>query len=407
MNYLGPVFEVKLSAKAQAAIGPVIKRFEPSTGERGGLAFASQVDPEQLPVPWLAHLVLVQVLGAEDLGIAEKVRWRVAFRFDGVEAMLAHQKFGVRLYLGHQSADTGPALVRPAEVVNKLNTVIRAVEADSLAGVSRQRVNEANVTVMNQHARLRRAYGYFRSNAEELLAASTAPDTGVGTSEDGTRLDELVVGPGAFTAMMAGPSRGWRRLEEGSFQAVAAINAYFSWLEHVLVLMHAFTRESPGNGRLRAHIGDKWGTKFRVIFSADDKSAAKVVSNLYDVAETYRNPFGHGGFDKRLGTVGVHLEGIGAVPARLTDIRRSPHFEVYPFGPDSFADVARCFDQTDQFLREGPMALAMRWVESGLDVPFDARSRQRIKRNMRTPAQFEAFIERCSIEVDDHLNMDH
>jgi hypothetical protein len=37
--------------------------------------------------------------------------------------------------------------------------------------------------------------------------------------------------------------------------------------------------------------------------------------------------------------------------------------------------------------------MAMMWVDAGLDVSFDARSRQRYAEHMTTDAEFETFIQ--------------
>ena len=58
--------------RAVAGSSPRRSECEVETGVHVGL--------DLLPVPWLAHLVLVQVLGCEDIGIGEKTRWQVIFR---------------------------------------------------------------------------------------------------------------------------------------------------------------------------------------------------------------------------------------------------------------------------------------------------------------------------------------
>lgn len=305
---------------------------------------------------------------------------------------------------------------------------------------------DAQVTVLNQSARLRAAYEHFRTQAEDLLAASEAPDTEIGFEEQDDWLPAVLTKPyrryvsvisgsshlrraharverevrkrlpgaaaadlpeGVFTEMMAPLHRSWERRKHGSFAAIAAINAYFSWLEHVLVLALVFTEVDPRDGTLDKHIGDKWGDKFKRVFDPQTRDASRVLAELHDIAETYRNTYGHGGFDKQRATIGIHIDGIGAVPARLTDVRRSPHFELYPFGPASFSDVTTTLDEVDRFLREGPRALAMRYIEGGLDVPFDGRSRTRIRSAARNPKTFDEWLRRRMSEADDYLNMDY
>jgi hypothetical protein len=68
--------------------------------------------------------------------------------------------------------------------------------------------------------------------------------------------------------------------------------------------------------------------KYKRIFDVNaDADAARFLSKLRAVSESYRNTYGHGGFDKFGATVAFHVPGVGAVPAVLSDIRTSPHFD--------------------------------------------------------------------------------
>lgn len=304
--------------------------------------------------------------------------------------MLTHEKFGVRLYVG--TSNDAEALGQ--EILTKLATITGAVEADVLKKLARRRMTEGRVTVLNQAAYLRRMYEYFRERAEKSLKDSEAADT--------KELGE----PGEPDWLTKGSSRHFQRLETGSFNALAAINAYFSWLEHVLVLALAFTDQDASEGTLDRHMRAPWSEKFRRVLDMQEADANRMLGRLREVAETYRNPYAHGGFDKLGATVSVHLPGIGPVPARLTDVRRSPHFALYPFAPDSFADVINVFAAVDGFLRTGPLRLAIRYVEYNMDVPVDKRSRHQIRNAMASDERFEALLSRWSRLVDQYANMD-
>lgn len=385
---------LNLSAKAQRHLTPILAKFAPA--DRFGSVGASgiTVEPEEMPVPWLAYLALTQIIESKDMGLGDKTRWQVPFRYDGVDALLAHQKFGVRLLLG----DVQPGIDADRlahEIVGKLRNIIDVLERDVLSDLANERLDEARVTVRNQSYRLRAAFTYFRDIARDLLAASEAVDT----RETGD--------PKKDESLFVGVQSHLQRLEQGSFNSIASINAYFSWLEHVLVLMLAFEPIDPSQGALVEHIDGRWMNKFRLIVPAGDPDGDRIAGRLTEVAENYRNTYGHGGFDKADATLGIHVDGIGAVPASLTSIRRSPHFEMYPFGPGSFADVLAAFDEADAFLHSGQRRFAMRFVEAGLDVAFDEDSRKEYRAAMATDETFNEYIDRQSQLVDDHMNMDY
>ena len=375
-----------LSESALRRLEPVLSKFEPSEG--GSYSHGIGVPRERFPVPGLPYMVLTQIIGCRDRGTGEKTLWGVPFRYDGHEALLTYEKFGVRLYLtGNGDQELAD------EIIGKLRAIVKALEQDSLTELAEQKFVNAEVTLLNQHHRLRAAYEHFRGLAEQLLADSEAPDTQeLGSLEEGDFLSR-------------GISKHFERLELGSFNAIAAINAYFSWLEHVLTLALAFGDVDPAAGVLKEHIGNRWGDKFRRVFDTNDKRSNQVLGRLHEIAETYRNTFGHGGFDKLGATVGVQFEGVGVIPARLTDVRRSPHFELFPFEPISFGEVTAVLDEVDAFLHE-TLKLPMRFIEGGFDVPFDTASRREYREAMQDETRFEEFANRRSEEIDRIANMD-
>lgn len=383
-----------LSPKASRHVAPILSRFGPPSDKRWEGTFACRVAREQAPVPWLVYLVLVQIGGLKDIGRHEKTLWQVPFRFDGIDAVIRHEKFGLRLYIDRGGLHGRDSSTVAEDILSKLRALITAAERDILKDLAARRLDDGRVTLVNQNHPLRGAYEHFRREAQESLAASRDPDT--------TEIGE----PGTDGWLTIGLSRRFERTEIGSYNGLAAINAYFSWLEHVLVLMFAFASEPPTKSRLASHIGNRWADKFKSIFDMHEPDTGRVYADLHDIAETYRNTYGHGGFDKRGAAIAVHVEGIGAVPAALSDIRSSPHFEAYPFATESFTDVTTKLDRVDAFLQHGPMSLAKRYIDSGLDAAFDPSSRSALLRAARSVENMERLIERRSKMVDDYLNMD-
>jgi len=366
-------------------------KFEPADDAAWSWTASVRVEIERMPVPWLAYLALTQIVGSRDVGPGEKTRWQVPFSYDGVNAMLADKKFGLVLYLDVPEDRDGTQLAK--EIIGKLKAIIRLLERDVLADLSKARYDEGAVTIRNQSHRLRGAYAYFRSEAEQQLAASEASDTHeVGQPGD------------PEGGLLKGWSKQMARLSTASYNGVAATTSYFSWLEHVLVLMLAFTDVDPSGGALRRHIGDSWRDKYRRIFDMKDEEATRILGRLVELAEQYRNTYAHGGFDKGGATIGVHIDGIGPVPARLTDVLRAPQFEIYPFGPSSFGDLTTTLDEVDGFLRDGPQQLAMQYVETGLHVAFDQASRLEYRGAMADASKFAQYVARQDEQLDAYLN---
>jgi hypothetical protein len=92
------------------------------------------------------------------------------------------------------------------------------------------------------------------------------------------------------------------------------------------------------------------------------------------IAETYRNPYSHGGFLKQSASLWFHLEGIAAIPAGLSDIRSSPHFELFPVRAERFETICTELDATDKWLRDGIYQAGFEWIDAGTAAALGAVS---------------------------------
>jgi hypothetical protein len=210
-----------------------------------------------------------------------------------------------------------------------------------------------------------------------------------------------------ITEIFPGLGEQFQQSQVGAWEAIAAVGAYFSLLEHELVLVSAFADVTPEGGALMSFIGARWSDKFRQVFDIGDATTNRMHQHLHEIAETYRNPYSHGGFPKQGASLWFHLEGIGAIPAGLSDIRSSPHFELFPVRAERFETICTELDATDDWLRNGIYQAGFEWIDAGLDVAFDADSRRQYRAFADAPPEARiAAISRDSEFADRAANMD-
>jgi hypothetical protein len=345
----------RLKQTALRDFGPV-----PKDQERRGRSYKLTLSPDDAPVPSLLKYALI-LIGLEAYGPAEKVAWWVNFSYRGEWCELAHQKFGLRLYL-HTDRSEEEARESQVQIVKKLRSSIRRIEK-LILDAAPELLGKGNATVVNQHRSLRRAYEYFRERAVNPISI-----------ED----EHITYEPheGALIQKAYSFKSGKIQMRLNAFHdMVAAITAYLSLLEHELVLALAFIDFDPAKDDLTAVIGSRWGEKFdRVLGVGGD--AARYRQRLAGVVERWRNPYSHGGFEKGHGaTIYLHTPGVNAaVPVGLTRVRDSPLFSFVPANETHITEVFDLFDEIDAW-RERELSEAMRWIKSGLDVPFDAAFR--------------------------------
>ena len=349
----------------QAALRRLLEGFTPRDDE--GEIWSQEsiridVERNKLPVPGLVLFLLLGVMGMTDLGRDDKTAWQVPFSFRGHRITMASQKFGLRLYVipAPGSEETAELIAR--QVVTRLRKALRIIERNVLADYAKVQLDHGRLTIANRAHLHRGMYGHFRDAAVAAFTAAEHP-----------------LGPPAaadITEVFTGIGEQFRQSQVGAWEAIAAVGAYFSLLEHELVLVSAFADVTPEGGALLSFIGDWWSDKFRRLFDMGDAATNRVHQHLHEIAETYRNPYSHGGFLKKGASLWFHLEGIGAIPAGLSDIRSSPHFELFPVRAERFETICAELDSTDKWLRNGIYQAGFEWIDAGLDVAFDADSRR-------------------------------
>lgn len=340
--------------------------------ERVGASYRLTLGPDEAPVPALLKYALT-LTGLKAYGPGEKVAWWVNFTYRGQSCDLAHQKFGLRIYLRTERPEE-EAHQTLEQIAKQLRGAMRTVER-LILDAAPDLLGRGHATVLNQHRSLRRAYEYFRARAVDPVFIE----------------DESESGENEFGRWSTFKS-GKLQMQLNSFHdMIAAISAYLSLLEHDLVLALAFSDFDPAEDDLTAVIGWRWGEKFdRVLGKQGD--AARYRQQLTDVVERWRNPYSHGGFEKgHAATIWLHTPGVNAVvPVGLTRVRTSPLFSFMPAGETDIAEVFALFDDLDAWLADRlPEATA--WINSGLDVRYDDDFRS-VLAEARDEGDFHGFL---------------
>jgi hypothetical protein len=357
--------------------------------DRRGSFYKLVLNRQDAPVPRLLMFAL-KLIGLQAYGPGEKVEWWVNFTYKGEWCELAHEKFGVRLYLRTESSEE-EAQKTLAQIAKKLRSSMRTAEKVILDAAP-ELLSRGNATVVNQHRSLDRAYRYFRERAIEPSYIA----------DERTQHEPVEGSPFRWYSFKSGKTQ----MQLNAFHdMIAAITAYLSRLEHDFVLALAFNGFNPTEDDLTDVIGSRWGEKFDRLLGKG-KDASRYRERLANVVERWRNPYSHGGFEKgHRATIYLHAPGVGAVPVGLTEARKSPHFSFIPASENDIADVFDLFDDIDNWL-ESELPDATRWIKSGLDVRFDEDFRS-ILIDAQKADDFEGFLRYFEYQQDLVDNMDY
>lgn len=365
-----------------AAAGERLKRTAlrdfgpPNQATRSEKSYRRTIHPHEAPLPSLFKYALT-LIGLEAHGPGEKVAWWVDFTYKGEWCELADEKFGLRIYLRTEAPEE-EANKMLAEITKKLRSSMRTVEKVILEAAPHM-LARGDATVVNQYRSLRRAYEYFRERAVEPVPIE----------DEYTHYEPPEGSPIAAASTFRS---GKIQMRLNAFHdMIAAISAYLSLVEHVLVLSLAFKGFDPDKDNLTSIIGSRWGEKWERVLGKHEKSS-QFRRKLTDVVERWRNPYSHGGFEKGNGaTLWLHTPGVGAVPVGMTSVRDSPHFSFLPATETDITEVFQLLDEIDGWL-EVELADAMRWIHSGLEVRFDANFRAEVAEAQKLN-EFRGFLE--------------
>ena len=366
--------------------GP-LRNFRPPADREtyGGLNARMNLELADFPVPELLRRSL-ELAGIPSHGPGEKVAWWVSFDYEGHHFQLAHQKFGLRLYSNTDSDSEPPS----RDVLKKLQSAVRVVEG-LIADFAPVLLGRGDVTVINQHDALDRAYRYFR---ERAINPIEIPDERI----------EHEPQDGLVSLMLTFTSGQFEMQHNASHDLVAAITGYLSRLEHDLVLSMAFGDFEPSQDNLEGFIGERWGEKFKRAVGRDAE-ADRYRERLRNIVERWRNPYAHGGFEKALAaSVYLHVDSVGAVPVGLTRVRGSARYMLRPISESDADEVFEFFDELDEWMAKR-LWKADRWINSGLPVRFDAEFRADVQ-EASTLDEFNRFVDLCGYQHDRAANMD-
>ena len=346
--------------------------------------------PEDFPVPELVLITLRDGLNCEKFGPFEKCRWSVPVVYRGIPFAFEYRKFGLFALTIDDEATVAPLL---SVFFTKLGKAVKAT-ADALKILCQEQIAKLSVTVPNRFLDLDRMYRFFRECAAESYQRPDPPMRVI--SVNATGKPSVRARP-----MLQGP-------REGFYHTTAMLNAYFSRLELVLVLVLPFANFDESEFDLLDYIGSNWDDKYGRLFDLDqDKEAKRLYDRMKVAKERYRNPIAHGGFEKGGASLHFHVPTVGAVPASLVAVRDSWTFSFIPIPEASYKEICVLFDDVDAFLARAHTRYGWKFAESGLDVVFGGKIRERYREAMASEETFEAMLHKLSLEVDYHRNMEY
>jgi hypothetical protein len=350
--------------------------------------------------PWVLRFFVVDVIGGADLGLFEKTAWEAPVEMDGTLIWFRHAKFGIRANVyGMSSQAEADELI--GDCMRRLGKALPVVRRDLIDPLIAQTVAKGDLTVPNKLVYLLGMFEHFQalSKASAARARTTEP----------VRTEHANGSTTTFPAVSVA--------RESEFEAVGSLFALFSLLEHLLVIGLTFREYDAETEPFDQFLRKTWGEKFKRVVGVERADGKAMYDVLKSLADGNRNPAAHGGVERGIVNLDVHLDGYGAVPTSVNAWSMAPDYTFSPLmdpidamatalggGPRS-EDGWVAVDRVVDWMKTGPLADAWAYGLSGLPIWFDADHRREVV-EAANHGQLHGLFERRAWLIDRAANMD-
>jgi len=346
---------------------------------------------ETLPAYFLVYFLLVDLLGFPNLGKFEKIAWSVPIDFNGRAFLIEHRKFGVGVFAHDASAEEDQA----RQIVALISSGVK-VAGPFFEWLADRAAREGQLNVAN---RSRELYDRF----EFFLAAHRRMAVEAGERARERRIEKREI-KGGTLEIFHEPARELRR--NARWLALATIDAFFSWTEHVFIHLAIITGAVTSGLEVAKLAESDWQTKFKQALDLKDPRTKSLFDDLVVIRRQLRNFLAHGAFGKRGEAFDFH-SGAGAAPLLLPHQADKPRFALTD--ELAFEDAAAinvilgfidhlwsgCREPARQYIQESELPLILTMAKDGS-----------YGRAMRSVEDMEKLVEQLSYEWDRSVNMD-
>lgn len=351
-------------------------------------------DAKAFPVPELILFMLRNLMGWPWQGRGEKVRWTVYGSIDGEAVGFELRKSGFTvLRVANQK-------VPESRIIGQLRTALKDIET-LLEPFAQVQVDQGNVLIVNRLHEFEDRHKFFRVLANKAYAKAK---NSLIHQRAATSMAE-----GYVSGILDQFSHSMSANREGFFYSAAMVDAYFSALEHRLVLLRAFKGAPLAPGELKKILSSRWDDKLKAVLpTAGDKNAESILNKMRRIKERIRNPFAHGGVENDGGSLFFHLPYVGAIPANFSQFGDSVRFTFVPIEADDHAECCATFDELDKLLSTGGLTGPHHLMVAGIDPSFDPKSlKSYAEASSGGEDELQMFISAWSRGWEEFANMDY
>ncbi|WP_020610686.1 hypothetical protein [Gracilibacillus lacisalsi] len=200
------------------------------------------------PFPYMVFITFGSILKFDYLVEPfEKVAWFLPFKYKGCSFAFSHEKFGLKIL----SYDDKSNHEIERDMLIQVIKMIKIAD-ELLEPIATEQVEKGNITIENQFHKFNERYLFFRKKANEVFQNDNVP---------------VINGEIGLASFLNNRSQ---RTKEGFYYGQAMLDAYFSFLEHLCVLLLPMNGYDRNVIAISNFMTANWIGKYKQIFNIDD-----------------------------------------------------------------------------------------------------------------------------------------
>lgn len=337
-----------------------------------------------LPAYYLVYFLFVDLLNFENLGRFEKISWSIPIDYKGKVYLIEHRKMGLGIFV--ENPDLEEANVQEISVL--INKAIKKAKP-FFEHLVLESIKQSKINVINHSSTLFDRYQFLLNLCKEKQALLV------------TKQSSREISGKQF-------SEQYQLSKEVSWILLSAIEAFFSWTEHVFIHIAILNGNLQSADEIKELALDEWGEKFKKALTLQNPIDKSFYENLLTIRRELRNFIAHGSFGKNGESFYFH-SGTGAVPVQLTqrDDKAKRKFTLGAGLRVSPNDVIETLERFTTHLWSGERAPAKMYIQatnlpSILTYAFDGSYQEA----MNSEKDMRDFIQNLQDMFDRAANMD-
>ena len=283
-----------------------------------------------LPNYALVYFLFEDLLKFRNLGREDKTAWTFPIDFNGRLFLLSYRKAGLGIFALNKEKDEHDAKI----IAARIRTAV-TIASSFFEDIASRAVNASNFNIVNKCKELFERYQYFLNLYQKV------------SKKLKTRDGRIHI----------------RRYQEMQWVALAVIESFFSWTEHLFIHFAVIAGGEHDGQAISRLIKGEWKEKFKKAIPLANRDIEEYYKQLVSVKDQIRNYVTHGAFGKDGRAFNFHSK-TGAVPVNITTKNNQTQYSIS--GTTNFDDkkVIKLIDTFIQHLWSSNLKPAMEYTQN-------------------------------------------